>query len=105
MRKIEKSKSADLTSTSDNTIYTVPTNRTFKLRTLIIDNRESQSVTYSIYDGASSNGDLKLKVTVAANDVLPLTNLVGFEFKTSVVVKPSAYSSGSTVSVGGEEVA
>ena len=101
--EVEKSGNVDFSSTNDHTVYSVTSNRRFKLRTLIIDNRESSAVTYSIYDGASSGGKLKLKITVAPNDSYPLTNLVGFVFEDSVVVKPSAYSSGGSMSVGGVE--
>ena len=99
--KIPNSATKAITSTSDITVYTVPTNRKFELKTLIILNNESSDVTYDIYDGTSTAGIKKLTVKVPANDVLPLTQLEGFEFATSVVVKASAYSSGGNITIGG----
>jgi len=99
--KIPSGNTATINSTDDITVYTVPTNRKFELRTLIIVNNESSSVTYDIYDGSSTSGKKKMTVVVSPNDVLPLTQLEGFEFATSVVVKASAYSSGGYITVGG----
>ena len=103
MPEVSVSATKAITSTNDITVYNVPTNRKFDLKTLIIVNNESSDVTYDIYDGASTTGLKKMTIKVTANDMLPLTQLEGFEFSTSVVVKASAYSSGGNITIGGKD--
>ena len=101
IQKIPDSGTVTIDSTNDKTAYTVPSNRKFELKTLIIINNEASATTYSIYDGGSTSGRLMMVITVQANSYVNLTQLEGFVFSTSVVVKASQYTNGGYVTVGG----
>lgn len=84
--------------TSDTTILSVPSGKTFYARTVVITNTAASAVTVDIYDG--SGGTHKMKVTVPATTTWSLSNIKGLTFTSAVVAVADA--TGATMTVSGE---
>jgi len=105
MKGIPKSGVAAFTAAnSDTAVYTVSSNRKFRLTDVIIANKEASSVTVTIYDGTGAT-DKKMTVQVPAGDTKAIVGIEnGPEFTDSVVARVSSYTNGSEITVGGYEL-
>ncbi|MBW2638460.1 MAG: hypothetical protein JRC86_13300, partial [Deltaproteobacteria bacterium] len=83
-------------TTSDTTVYSVPSGKTFYLRNLIVDNEAGTGITVVIKDYDTE----KLRVRVAADASKELTDIKGVIFSTGVVASVSVGT--GIVAVGGE---
>ena len=92
----EDGSNAVAVTTSDTTVYSVPSGKTFYLRNVVIDNEAGTGITVTIKDGTTE----KLRIRVATDSSKEITNLKGMAFSTGVVAVVS-YGTG-VVSVGGE---
>ena len=91
----------NLVSVGQDLIYLIPTNKTFYLETLIIDNNEVTTPSqYTFYDSAALTVPV-LPTRVGTQDTLIGTDLKGFFFTTGVYVIPSQFAAGARIAVGG----
>lgn len=88
---------ADLATTEPKVVAQVPVGRKFHLRTVVITNKETDTVSYTVGDGTSA-----IELIVAAGQTLVLTGLRGLILSGNVTVKASDAVNGSKVAVGGE---
>jgi hypothetical protein len=86
---------------SDNTVYTVSSNRVLTVTDIVISNQETSAITVTIWDGAG--GTKKFKVEVAANSTESIRMGNGPRFSTSVVAQVDVYTNGSSIFIGGFE--
>jgi len=92
----EDGSNAVAVTTSDTTVYSVPSGKTFYLRNLIIDNEAGTGITVVVKDYNVE----KLRVKVAADSSKELTDIKGVCFSTGVVASVSVGT--ARVTVGGE---
>lgn len=92
----EDSSNAVTVGTTDTTVYSVPSGKTFYLRSLVVNNLAGTGITLVIKDGTVE----KLSIRVPADGSKEITNIVGISFINSVVASVSAGT--AVVTVGGE---
>jgi len=92
----EDSSNAVTVGTTDTTVYSVPSGKTFYLRSLVVNNLAGTGITLVIKDGTVG----KLSIRVPADGSKEITNIVGISFINSVVASVSAGT--AVVTVGGE---
>lgn len=91
----------NLVSIGHDLIYLVPTNKTFYLETLVIDNNEVTTPSqFVFYDSIAATVPV-LQTRVGTQDTLIGTDMEGFFFTTGVYVNPSQFAAGAGISVAG----
>lgn len=67
-------------SAADTTALAAQTGVTFHLRNLVVDNTDAAACEYALYDGTVAAGTLKIRLQLAANESVVLTDLSGIRF-------------------------
>lgn len=91
----------DLTKATIDTLYTVPTDKRFVVKTIIIFNDEASATTYILYDAITATNQKTVPISVGADVHLIYTDIVGLTFETAIGQVASQFANGSRLTFGG----
>jgi len=90
-------------ASSDTTVHTVSPSRKLTVKDIVITNKETSTITVTLYDGPSSGGVVKGEFSVGAGSTEIFSFKSGIKFSAQVVAQVSSYSNGSSIWIGGYE--